>query len=326
MGDEPARASTSGLPILDISPILGCYDGMVDFLSPDVTKLGSALREICIEHGFFYIKSSSTTAPLLSDDVLDSAVSATKEFFALPPEEKNRFNACNSDLWRGYQSEETGQHSCDPGASKREGKESFTIGMEKGPVCPMIGPNQWASASMKKCMQSYTKALLRIARALMIGLSSALGLPKGFFLEKSTDPVAQLVLLRYPPKMDGTVGCGAHTDCGFLTLLWQSDSGLQVKRSRADGWIDAPPIKGTFVVNLGDMVQFWTGGLFKSTQHRVNSSSKSTRYSMPFFCNTNYHAMVRTIPGCTMEGEEEGEKHSIMAGRYLMEKLGLMHE
>ena len=143
-----------------------------------------------------------------------------------------------------------------------------------------------------------------------------------FFCKNCNDPVAQMVLLRYPPndeKKDG--GHGAHHDCGFLTILAQEEGteGLSVRRN--DGtWVSAQPIPGTFVVNLGDMAACWTNDLYKSTEHRVfNTSTTRNRHSIPFFINCNFDCRVECL------SDEPAKYSPTTAGEYIMKKLGLMH-
>ena len=82
-------------------------------------------------------------------------------------------------------------------------------------------------------------------------------------------------------------GVGEHTDYGLLTILRQDDTGgLQVK-SRS-GWMDAPPIPGSFVCNIGDMLDRLTRGMYRSTPHRVLNMSKRSRLSFPFFFDPEF--------------------------------------
>jgi len=88
---------------------------------------------------------------------------------------------------------------------------------------------------------------------------------------------------------------GEHTDYGLVTLLAQDDSGgLQV--ATPDGWIDAPPIPGTLVCNIGDMLDRLTGGWYKSTPHRVRNLSGHGRLSFPFFLDPGFAAEVPPLP------------------------------
>lgn len=77
-------------------------------------------------------------------------------------------------------------------------------------------------------------------------------------------------MLHYPPQseeiINNQLGCGAHTDCDLLTSL--RIGGLEVRNSEGE-WIRAPHIPDTFIVNLGDLVQFMTNGLYLSNMHRV---------------------------------------------------------
>lgn len=106
-----------------------------------------------------------------------------------------------------------------------------------------------------------------------------------------------MVLFRYPPTGASASqrGCGAHTDCGFLTIVAQDEPGIEVQL--ADGtWFPAPSLPGSFLVNLGDLAQRWTGDAYRSTVHRVvNRSATSARHSIVFFCNADFDTQVETI-------------------------------
>merc|ERR1712070_1353913 len=99
-----------------------------------------------------------------------------------------------------------------------------------------------------------------------------------------TNPVATQRLLHYWPTEDFStqIGVGEHTDYGLLTVLKQdSVGGLQVLNAKDSTWVHATPIEGAFVVNLGDMLQRWTGNRFKSTVHRVVNTSNTDRMIVP---------------------------------------------
>jgi len=97
------------------------------------------------------------------------------------------------------------------------------------------------------------------------------------------------------PELRSThLGCGAHTDCGFLTVLSQTGPGLEVKHA-SGRWVAAPPVPGALVVNLGDLAERWTNDAYKSTWHRVYNGSTRDRYSIPFFCNCNFNSPVECI-------------------------------
>jgi isopenicillin N synthase-like dioxygenase len=88
---------------------------------------------------------------------------------------------------------------------------------------------------------------------------------------------------------------GEHTDYGLLTILKQDEvGGLQVRS--AGRWIEAPPIDGTFVCNIGDMLERLTRGLYRSTPHRVLNRSGRSRYSFPYFFDPGFHTPVLPLP------------------------------
>ncbi len=313
--------NVGGLPVIDISPFKSCDGG-----DPDAKELcAKAVQEAASRVGFFYVKGHGIPEKLMKD-----VFCSTSDFFSLPKEEKEKVVATKSPLWRGYISTEAALHLCKrvPGQTPDQ-KESFTIGAEPcqdgSRSSPMHGENQWPSGvvGFRSTMTEYWDSLIELSRAIARALAVSLSLPETFFTEYLQDPAAQFLLLKYPPP-DGEgdhPGCGAHTDCGFLTILAQNDvSGLEVKH-RDGEWIPAPAVEGAFIVNLGDMAQRWTNDRFVSTWHRVNNKSTKVRYSIPFFCNCDFDAPVSCI---TSEGEENCKYEDTTAGEYILRRLGLM--
>lgn len=128
------------------------------------------------------------------------------------------------------------------------------------------------------------------------------GLERDFFDKKFTDePFAQLAMFHYPPHpvsktKDEVWGVGRHTDYGMLTILLQDDvGGLQVE-AKDGSWIDVPPVPGSLVVNIGDMLEIWTSGAFEAKPHRVKVSPNKHRLSVAMFYEPGFDCVVSPIP------------------------------
>jgi isopenicillin N synthase-like dioxygenase len=138
-------------------------------------------------------------------------------------------------------------------------------------------------------------------------VAMSLGLPAGFFAERYRKPLARGSLIYYPPQPPDLgrdqFGVSAHTDYGCITFVCQDDSGGLQVRNRAGEWIAAPPLAGTLVVNIGDLLARWTNDLFRSTPHRVVNTSGRARYSLAVFYDPDFDAEVSAIASCVAPGE-----------------------
>lgn len=231
-------------------------------------------------------------------------------------------------------------------------KEGFDCGLESingddnDARIKFFGKNLWpdelnnpSSSGFRETLMKYQAELIGLSDKLLMALGASLNInPNGgelmvaedYFIERSRNPMCTLRLLHYPPTNgdNASQGCGAHTDYGLFTILQQdSIGGLQV-RNRNKHWIDAKPLKGSFVINVGDMLSHWTNGEYASTVHRVVSPSTSGhRYSVPFFFNPDHDAVVEPLESVgyvdqstNTGGNVEGGKNGSMALEILRQR------
>lgn len=294
--------ATSTLPVVDVTGLSSS--------DPEKRRaVGQALRQACLDKGFFYCAGHGIPAGLI-----DAVFAETRAFFDLPLETKEFMAKEKSFCNRGY--ETLGGQTLQAGA-KPDLKEGYYIGLELPEDDPRVvarkfnhGPNQWPQdlPGFRPAMRAYHAAMLDLAERLMRGLALSLDLEENHFDGFVRDPLAILRLLHYPPHPpqagSDELGAGAHTDFGGLTLLLQDEvGGLQVFDNASQGWIAAQPIPGTFVINLGDMIARWTNDRYRSTLHRVINASGRERYSIPFFFTGNPDFEVSCIPTCLAPGE-----------------------
>jgi isopenicillin N synthase-like dioxygenase len=257
---------------------------VIDLLDADVP---ARIEAACRETGFFYLSGHGVSPTLMSD--LDSAA---RDFFALPEEQKREIEmARGGRAWRGWFP--VGDELT---AGEADLKEGLYFGTElpAGHPLPLHGPNLFPRQvpSLRPLVLTYLDELTRVARDVMRNVALSLGLTADY----TANPTVLFRIFHYPPADGPGWGVGEHTDYGLLTLLLQDDNGgLQVRTP--DGWLDAPPLPGTFVCNIGDMLEGLSGGRYRSTPHRVRNTSGRSRLSFPFFFDPDFAATVPPFDG-----------------------------
>ena len=291
----------SGLPIIDLGGLTSPSPG-------DRQAVASELRSACVKNGFFYATNSGIAAAETTA-VLDAAA----RFFALPDAVKLTVAKDNSPCGRGY--ERMGAQRLEAGA-QFDRKEGFVLGTDLPADdwrviagWPQHGSNQWPMAmpEWRTTLEGYHSKLVALAGTIMRGLALSLDVAEDYFADCARESIATLRLLHYPPQPRNAGadarGAGAHTDWGAITILLQDGvGGLQV-HDGGDHWIDAPPIPGTFIINLGDLVPRWTNGRYRSTMHRVINRSGRERYSAAFFFDGRGDYVSDVVPTCIAAGE-----------------------
>ncbi|MDV7270144.1 2-oxoglutarate and iron-dependent oxygenase domain-containing protein [Thioclava sp. A2] len=286
------RVSFDRIPVVDLAPLLDGSDPM---------KVAKEIRWAFTNAGFMYVKNHG-----VAQDLVDRTFAQSRAFFDLPLEEKMKLHVGNSGTTlRGY-IEVFGENT-DPGKTK-DLKECFDLGPE-GPVSevPFFGPNQWPAdmPEFREAVYGYHEAMKGLSLKLLRAVALSLDLAPDFFEAKMRNPISIQRLLHYPSQTgkidEGTIGIGAHTDYGNLTILAQDDvGGLQVM-NRDGKWIEGTPIPGTFVINIGDLIQKLTNGVYLANLHRVVNNSGRERYSIPFFIDADYDAVFAPLESCVTE-------------------------
>jgi len=281
----------SHVPIIDIGPLIAG--------SPERVEVAEQLGAACRECGFFYVVGHGV------DEELGARLERlSREFFRCDQTERMRIGmAQGGRAWRGYF--RVGDELT---SGKPDQKEGIYFGAELAgdhPAVlagkPMHGNNLFpAIPQFRETVLEYMAALTRVGHSLMGGLALSLGLEESYFASRYTgDPLILFRIFNYPhsprpTSADVAWGVGEHTDYGVLTILRQDDAGGLQVRSRSR-WIDAPPIEGSFICNIGDMLDRMTRGLYRSTPHRVLNTAGRDRLSFPFFFDPNFDAEIQPI-------------------------------
>jgi isopenicillin N synthase-like dioxygenase len=249
--------------------------------------------------GFFYL-----TRHGVEDNLIRDALSLSRRFFALPEQDKLAIEMVNSPHFRGYN-----RAGFEHTRGEPDWREQVDVGPER-PALPfdrsappwtrLQGPNQWPAAlpELKSTLLAYQERITALAIRVLSAFAAALEQPENVFEPIYTPARNQLIkIIRYPGRAteDGDQGVGAHKDSGFVTILLQEkQAGLQVQGE--GGWIDAPPISGTFVVNIGEILEMASSGYLRANVHRVVSPPAGTdRLSVALFLGARLDATVPVL-------------------------------
>ncbi|KZT54393.1 Clavaminate synthase-like protein [Calocera cornea HHB12733] len=294
----------SEIPTLD-------WDLIASGVPSDRQQFLADLRHAIVNVGFMYLSRSPVPLPLV-----DQLVAYIPELFALPMEEKKAISMLNSPHFLGYSVQ-----GAEFTRGARDNREQFDFATEY--ECPwregdpdwqrLWGTPQFPPDSVlpgfRTTVQTYLDLLQQLGMDFIRLMEEALLVAPGQLTQFYDDHMQhRCKVVKYPSvdalrAEDGTQGVGPHYDGGFLTfvrcrstncLLQASDQpGLQVQ-NRAGQWIPAPPVRGTFVVNIGKALETVTQKVALATTHRVVTPPKGSapRYSVPFFQNIALGAKV----------------------------------
>lgn len=276
------------LPILDLARYFNPADRDA-FLD----QLRTSARDI----GFFYLINHG-----VNDELQRAVQHEARRFFALSDEQKQQVAMIHSPHFRGYN-----RAASEITRGKPDWREQFDIGAERPELLlsdsdprwrRLQGPNLWPAEQpeLKTTLLDWQKSMTEMAIVLLRAFAEALRLPANAFDALYGDkPNEHIKLIRYPGQdnTQSNQGVGAHKDSGFLSFLLQDEQkGLQVEVS-PDHWIDAVPLPGSFVVNIGELLELATNGYLRATVHRVVSPpAGQDRLSIAFFLGAQLDAVV----------------------------------
>ncbi len=305
LDDAKARhVDVSAIPVIDVAAL---------------SQGGKAERAVGLEMlcaaegiGFFYIRNCAIPQTLIAQ-VFD----ISRQFFSALPAEKARVavNAGHRGFIRVGEAKMSDKAQPDL-------KESFIWGLD-APGPDGIPPNQWPDflPGMRKVLTDFFAVGNAVGWQLLRAVAAALDLDPESFVRTIDRPISRGSIIYYPEQPDGPeperFGVSSHTDYGCLTLLYQDDAGGLQVQGRSGEWLAAPPIAGTFVVNVGDLLARWSNDQFRSTPHRVINRSGRTGYSTALFVDPNRDTMITPV---TRPGEEP-RYPPVTCGEYLRSRL-----
>lgn len=279
----------SGLPVIDIAPLAK---------SGGTAALAREIGDACHAVGFMIVRGHGI-APATVSRMRDAVVG----FFGQPLEYRRGWSI-TKDNYRGYIP--LGFFTPNAAGVRPDLYEGYKLHFEVNaadPVCaecPIYGPNKWPDRppGFRHAVLGYWAECDRVTTLLLDALAMALGISPGVFRRAFVKPLTNMTLLHYPPQSAAGDGFGIHPhkDTDALTILAPDPvGGLEVKRAGSDDWIPADAPDDALIVNVGDMLELWSGGYFRSTPHKVVNASGRERYSFPYFAVPRHDTVVEPL-------------------------------
>ncbi|KAL3459730.1 hypothetical protein BJX64DRAFT_278961 [Aspergillus heterothallicus] len=318
--------SFDAIPIIDLT----------NMCSPHLEQRKSVAIEIfnaCTNVGFFYIKNHG-----VPQELVDGAFGEARRFFhELSDQQKMELDISKNTEFYGYAPIRSTPAAT--GQVRRRLFESINFGYEPQFDDAAVGsedngPSFWPKEeelpAFKRNLGEYYRSVMNLSRNLLRMFALGLDLDEDFFDQFFKRPGVLLKLNHYPrslPLDDDAArdaGIGAHSDLESFTILAQDEVKSLEVLSKDGQWVEAKPVRGTFVVNIGDAMAMWTNDLFLSTIHRAFNREGKARYSIPFFFGADYNAVMETLPSCITAARPVKYK-PITAGEHVRMKLNLTY-
>lgn len=305
------------IPLVDLSSFVNGDGGQQQAF---VDKLGRAFHEI----GFVGV-----TGHGIPKKLIDDFYAAAKEFFALPVDEKRKYELAGMAGQRGYTSfgKEHAKQS-----EVADLKEFFQIGQEVADGHPHKdrypdNPDVAAVPEFMKLGRELYRAFEKSGANLLRAISIYLGLPEDYFSDKIEAGNSILRAIHYPPiakEPASAIRAEQHEDINLITLLVGASAGGLQLLDKDNKWQEIVPENDEIVINVGDMLQRLTNNYLRSTTHRVVNPPREEwhkpRLSIPFFLHPKGEMDLSVLPS-TVSPENPQHYDPITAGEYLDERL-----
>jgi isopenicillin N synthase-like dioxygenase len=322
---EAPESAVSPIPVIDISPF---FTGTPDERQRVATEVAAA----CTSIGFLVV-----TGHGVAQEAIDAIYDTSREFFSLSSEAKRAVISPVGDRHQGYapNANPYDQTPLGDGPVMREQYHSYRFdtpdeaiaqGYPEGVRSSLLA-NLWPSepAGFVPAWQEYFALMEELAGRMLHIFAVALGLPEDWFDDKIDQHLGSMAANCYPeqlvPPAAGQNRVRAHVDFSTLTILYQDDApgGLEAYQ-RGVGWVPVPPVPGSFVVNLGDLMSRWTNDSWVATPHRVvnppTEFAMTRRFSLPFFHLPNHDAVIEPIATC-VSADNPAKFIPVLAGEWI---------
>ena len=283
---------TMTIKTIDLSPLTqGSADDQM------INQISSQILKSCHEIGFFCLKGTAIPPALIADmHRLMIDIFATDEAAKYD-------QAITRDNYRGFIP--LGFFTPNGHADNADQYEGFKLHHETPadhPIiqdCGLYGPNRWPrhTPHAREIILDYWHHLDQLTLTLLELLEQGLGLPKGQLQAPMDMPLTNMTLLHYPDRDPGLKPSGIHPhkDTDVLTIIAPDPVGGLEVRTPDGTWIEPDCPEGGVIVNIGDMLELWSGGRLVSTPHRVVNRSGKARYSFPYFAVPRHDVVISPL-------------------------------